>query len=247
MPAAARSALLALCLLTAPALAQAETPVPELTLTAEGEVLAAPDTAIVTLGVIKQAGTAGEALSANNAAMRATLDALKAAGIAERDLGTTAFSIEPVMVYPKAAADGSRRPPYVAGYRVSNEVTVKIRDIANAGALLDRVVRVGANNIRSLAFSVENREQLMDEARSRAMAALKARAELYAEAGGFRLKRLLTISEQSAPNYARPMMKAMAAPPAADAEAVPFATGEQRIAITVNASWEIGQDNQNKE
>ncbi|WP_165790956.1 SIMPL domain-containing protein [Pleomorphomonas carboxyditropha] len=207
-----------------------------LTLTADGVVSAPPDTAIVSLGVVQEADTADAALTANNKAMEKTLAALKEAGVADRDIATSSFTIDPVISYPPQKSDGTQEPPKITGYRVSNAVTVKLRDIAKAGGLLDKVIRVGANDVRGVSFTVDDQDSLMDEARVAAMKTLETRAELYARTGGFTLKRIVAVSEGSQDRPPMPMMMAKAVP---QAESVPIAAGEQDIRATVNVTWEI--------
>ncbi len=242
MKRAARTALFVL-MLAAPAAAHAESaPVPTLSLAADGSVTVVPDTAIVTLGVVAQADTAGAALGDNTAAMKKTFESLKQAGIAERDIATSNFSIEPVMVYPSPKPDGTQDAPKLVGYRVSNLVTVRIRDVTKTGGLLDAVVKVGANQINGITFTVADEAGALDRARADAMKQVIARAELYAKAGGFTLGRITSVSEQTSPDYyPRPMMMAKAAGDGAADEAAPVSAGEQKLQVTVNVSWEIHQ------
>ena len=238
MIAFSRPLLVAAGLVLLPAAAFAADPATAtLTLTADGVVSAAPDTAIVSLGVVQEADTADKALTANNAAMQKTLAALKEAGVADKDIATSSFTIDPVMVYPPQKDDGTQSPPKITGYRVSNAVTVKLRDIAKAGGLLDKVIRVGANDVRGVSFTVDDQDSLMDEARVEAMKTLETRAELYAKTGGFTLKRVLSVSEGGRDTPPMPMM--MVAKMAPQADAVPFMAGEQDIRATVNMTWEI--------
>lgn len=212
-----------------------------LTLSADGMVTATPDTAIVSAGVVSEAETAGAALSENNAAMRKLVEAVRTAGVAEKDVQTSGFSIDPVMVYPQPKSDGTQDPPRITGYRVSNQVTVKIREIAKAGDLLDQVVRAGSNQIQGITFTVEDTTALFDQARGEAIRKARRTADVYADAGGFALGRILSVSEQGgyvpmpAP-YARMAMAAEAV-----SDKVPVAVGEQEMRITVNVTWEIVQ------
>lgn len=237
MIANARPLLVAAGLMFLPAAAFAADPVPStLTLTADGVVSAAPDTAIVSLGVVQEAGTADAALSANNKAMAKALAALKDAGVADKDISTSGFTIDPVMVYPPQKSDGTQEAPKITGYRVSNAVTVKLRDIAKAGGLLDKVIRVGANDVRGVSFTVDDQDSLMDQARVAALKTVESRAALYAQTAGFTLKRILSISEGTQDRPPMPMMMAKAAP---QGDSVPLAAGEQDIRATVNVTWEI--------
>ena len=241
MTSRSRAAILAAMIAAFPLPVLAEAASPTLSLSAEGTVRAVPDTAIVTAGVLSEADTAGEALTRNNEAMRGLMDELTAAGIAERDVGTSNFSIDPVMVYPQPRSDGTQDPPRITGYRVSNQVTVKIRDVSKAGDILDRVVRIGANQIQGIAFVVDDDKALMDDARADAMKAAARKAAVYAEAGGFTLGRIVSVSETSGQMpmpvpYARMAMAEAKAP-----DSVPFAPGEREMSVTVTVSWEIHQ------
>lgn len=237
MPAFYRPLLLATGLALLPAAALADPQAATLTLSADGVVSATPDTAVVSLGVVQEAKSANAALDANNAAMARTLAELKAAGVADRDVSTSSFSIDPVVVYPPQKADGTQDAPKITGYRVSNAVTVKLRDIEKAGGLLDKVIGVGANDVRGVSFTIDDQDSLMDEARVAAMKTLETRSALYAKAGGFALKRVLAVSEGSDNRPPMPMMMAKASPMATDS--VPLAVGEQDIRVTVNITWEI--------
>ncbi|WP_370677067.1 SIMPL domain-containing protein [Pleomorphomonas sp. PLEO] len=237
MIAIARPLLVAAGLILLPAAAFAAEPAPStLTLSADGIVSAAPDTAIVSLGAVQEADTADAALTANNAAMNKMLAALKEAGVADKDIATSGFTIDPVIVYPPQKSDGTQESPKITGYRVSNAVTVKLRDIAKAGGLLDKVIRVGANDVRGVGFTVDNQDTLMDEARVAALKAVETRAALYAQTAGFTLKRILSVSEGTQDRPPMPMMMAKAAP---QSDSVPLAAGEQEIRATVNVTWEI--------
>lgn len=238
MPFLSRAVLVTL-LLAAPAAQAADAPPPAtLTVTADGIVRATPDTAIVTAGVVTEAPEASAALGENNAAMRDLIAAVAAAGVAEKDIGTSGFSIEPVTVYPQPKSDGTQDPPRITGYRVSNLVTVKIRDIAKAGELLDEVVRIGANSIHGISFTVDDRDSRLDAARAAAMKEARRRAGLYAEAGGFTVGRILSVSE-SGGFMPQPMPYARAAMAAKEADSVPLAPGEQEIQASVSVTFEI--------
>jgi uncharacterized protein len=118
-------------------------------------------------------------------------------------------------------------------------VTVKIRDIASAGELLDRVVRIGANQVQGVAFVVEEEEAPLNEARGEAIRAAEAKARVYADAGGFTLGRLMLVSEtMDVPGFPQPMQfrEAMA-------DSVPLAPGEQELKVRVLVEWEIRQPN----
>ena len=169
---------------------------PTLSVTAVGTVPAAPDTAVITVGVTTEAESAGAALADNNARMRKLIDDVLASGVADRDIATSNFRIEPRMVFPPQRDDGTQDAPKIVGYQVDNTVTVRIRDLAKAGDLLDKVVKLGANQVQGVSFIIDDDRRLLDKARVEAVKAADAKAAVYAEAGGFRLKRILSIREE---------------------------------------------------
>jgi uncharacterized protein len=224
-----------------PAVASAQllppTPVPtisgtRLDIMAEGEVTRTPDVATIAAGVITQARSAASAMSQNAERMARTIAALKQAGVADRDIQTSSISLNPQYRYAQ------NLPPAITGYQASNQVSVRFRDIKRAGAILDALVAVGANQINGPSFGVDKPEAALDEARTAAMAKARARAELYARAAGLGVKRILAISESASapPPYPMPVMQAARAEKAADTA---IEAGEQRLAVTVSVSFEL--------
>lgn len=206
-----------------------------------GVVTATPDMAHVTSGVVSEAKTAREALSANTAAMSELLGVLTAAGIEDRDIQTSGFSVQPEYVYPhKSNSSGYTEPPKIVAYRVTNNVSVKVRDLAILGSVLDQAVTVGANAISGISFGVDDTETLFTEARKRAMTNAMEKAELYADAADVDLGRILNISENSGfspqPNIRMARMDAMA-----ESAPVPVQAGELSYSITVSVRWELDQ------
>lgn len=204
-----------------------------------GEVMAVPDTAYINSGVVTEAETARDALTANTEAMTQLIDVLKQAGIDDRDIQTSNFTVQPQYVYPdERDSDGYTRPPKISGYRVSNAVTVRIRQLDSLGAVLDQAVSVGANTVNSVSFAVGDPDSLYDDARKRAVADAIAKAELYAEAAGVTLGRIRSISE----NGPVPLPKAMDAQVMrmeAVPAAVPVQAGEISYSVDVAIRWEL--------
>ncbi len=206
-----------------------------------GEVQAAPDMAMINSGVTSQGATAREALDANTAAMTELLDELKAAGIAARDIQTTGFSVNPNYVYSDARdSNGYSQPPKINGYQVSNTVTVIVRDLKELGTILDRSVTVGANTVNGVTFSVADPSGLLNEARKKAFADARAKAELYAETAGTTLGDLESIRESQ--SFDAPQPYAMYARAEAASAPVPVEAGELTFAITVDVEWDLGND-----
>jgi uncharacterized protein YggE len=221
----------------APAMAD-DMPRPMISMSGHGEVTAQPDTATITSGVTTQADTARAALDANTQAMTALIAALKEAGIADKDIQTSNFSVNPNYVYSDARdPNGYTLPPRINGYQVQNTVTVRVRDLAGLGTVLDKSVTVGANTINGIAFSVEDPAGLYDQARKAAFADARHKAELYATADGDDLGDVRSISEQQGITPPQPyMMKSMAMEAAAP---VPVQGGELTFAIDVQVNWDL--------
>lgn len=209
-----------------------------ITVSGNGEAKATPDTAIITLAVTKQEKTARESLDANNAAMTAVLDALKADGIEARDLQTSGFSIQPVYTYPQNA-DGSQKPPELVGYQTTNSLTIRLRDLTRAGALIDKSVTLGINQGGDIRFVNMDTDAILKEARARAMKDAIAKARELTAAAGVDVGRIVDISESVSNPMPMPMM-AMAEK--ADAgRSVPMAPGENTYNVSVNVTFAIKQ------
>ncbi len=227
----------AAALLCAPAMAQqnpATQPSPRISVIGEGEVNVAPDMAILNLSVLREADTARAALTANNEAMKQVLAALKEAGIAERDLQTSGLSIQPRYAQPGKDRAGE---PKISGYSVSNALTVRVRNLADAGGILDKVVGLGVNQGGGIAFVKDDMKPTLTEARKRAVADAVARAKTLAEAAEIRLGKILSIEEQS--SMPRPMPYGGALRMAAKDASVPIESGENTYRTQVNVIFEI--------
>jgi uncharacterized protein len=223
------AAAIAAALLAAPARAQTQTDFPAaISVTGEATVSVPPDLAQVDAGVTSDAKTAREASEANNAAMGKVLLALKGAGIAEKDYQTSQLSLQPQ--YPPNRSG----PSPVVGYRASNRVTVRVRDVTKVASLIDTLVGAGANDIGGINFKVSQASKLLDDARTQAVADARRKAEIYAKAAGVTLGAPLSISEEGA--APRPVFRAKLAPEMA---AAPVAQGEETLSVTVNVSWAI--------
>jgi uncharacterized protein YggE len=140
--------------------------------TGEGAVMAAPDFARVTLGVTTTGKSAGEAMEANAKAANALVSLIKAEGIAPADIQTSAVSISPMFSQAPRAEQGA---PAIAGYSVSNHLTVIVRDLTRLGSLLDKAVAAGANSAYGVSFDHNNLSALLDKARPLAVADAQGR------------------------------------------------------------------------
>ena len=200
-----------------------------LEISADGTSTRIPDLAVIQAGVVTQAATAGDAMRQNSTRMATVLAALRRAGIAERDIQTSSVSLSPQYRYAQ------NEPPVITGYQASNQVTVRFRDIAKSGAILDALVKEGANNISGPNLTIDKPEAALDEARTAAVATARARAELYAKAAGLRVDRILSISESSAmPVPPRPMMMARME---AAADATQVVAGESELTVSLSVRF----------
>ena len=226
------TAITAAVLLAAPALAQTTLPA-MISVTGEATLSVPPDLAQVDGGVTSEAKTAREASEANNAAMGKVLLALKGVGIDEKDYQTSRLSLQPQNSSSKPGA-----PSTIVGYRASNRVTIRLRDIAKVANVIDTLVGAGANDIGGINFTVSQASKLLDEAREQAIADARRKAEIYARAAGVTLGAPLSITEGGAPGPI--LYRRVAAPMAVSGAAV--AQGEETLQVTVSVSWAIKKE-----
>jgi uncharacterized protein YggE len=160
--------------------------------------------------------------------------ALKKAGVADRDMQTSSISLSPQYKY------GENQPPTITGYQASNTVNVRLRELGKAGAVLDALVKQGANQINGPTFTLDKPEAAMDEARADAVKNAQARANLYATATGLKVRRIVSISESGEMQpQPRPVM--MFARAGKMDESTPVAAGENTIGVDLNVVYELGR------
>lgn len=229
----AAAAVLGLIAATSPAFAEGGRMPRIISLTGHGEVRSVPDLAYVTSGVVTQGATAAEALASNTKAMNDLFAALRDSGIADKDVQTSNFSVQPRYDFQNGQA------PKLVGYDVSNNVTVTLRKIEGLGPLLDKLVQNGSNQISGVTFDVAKPQDAMDEARKLATADATRKAKVYAEAMGIELGPVMQVSEASAGQPPMPMVRGTMMKADMAAAPVPVAAGEQTIAVDVNVTWEI--------
>ncbi|MFN3936247.1 MAG: SIMPL domain-containing protein [Gemmobacter sp.] len=205
-----------------------------LSLVGEGQVETRPDMASISIGVVTEARTAQEALRENSARVAAVLDRLRGAGIEDRDLQTSGLGLGPRMEY------APQRQPRVAGYQATNTVTVRVRDLAILGGVLDAAVADGANQLQGLSFGLSDSQPVMDEARRRAVADARRKAGVIAEAAGVKLGAIREISESGGWHAPQPRMRGMAMEAASDS--VPVAEGEVSYSVSVSIVWDLLPD-----
>ena len=217
-----------------PAIAQAEGTL--LSVSATGEASRTPDIATLSTGVVTQAADANTAMRDNATQMDRVMAALRAAGIAERDIQTSGINLNPQYRYAE------NMPPAITGYQASNTVNVKVRELAKLGKVLDTLVAQGANQINGPSFGLDKPEAALDEARLAAVKKAQAQARTYANALGLQVKRIISISEGGAslPRPPMPMMRAMPAD-AGYAKETSVAPGESSVSVSVEMVFELGR------
>lgn len=203
-----------------------------LDISASGEVTRVPDVAIISAGVATRSSTASGAIQEAADRMSRVLAALKRAGVEDRDIQTSTISLNPEYRYD------NNQPPKLVGYSASNQLNVRFRDIRNSGKILDALVGEGANQINGPNLTIDKPEAALDEARARAAAIGRARADLYARSLGLRVVRLVAVSESSGSYPVPPPMPVMerAVAMGADTKIVP---GEQKLQVTLAMTFEL--------
>ncbi len=205
-------------------------PFARLTVTGTGQATAQPDMATITLGVSTRAATAADAMAQNAEQQSKVIETLKAEGVEARDIQTSGLNLSPVMDFSDQG-----QPPKLVGYGAQNSVTVRVRDLAGLGAVLDKLVASGANEISGIAFSRDDMTEAEDQARTEAVADARRRAEVMAQAAGMELGRLISLSEAQMGGGPRPMM----AMRAEVASATPIEAGELGVSANVTAVFAV--------
>jgi len=202
--------------------------------TGEGKVEAAPDIVTVQLGIVAQSKTVADAQSQANAAMAQVMSALKTNGVANEDIQTRYFNIQKVTRW-----DNDTQQDITIGYSVTNQVTVKIRDVAKAGSVIDAVVQAGGDltRIDSISFSIDDPITFYDQAREKAMADAADKANQLARLSGVKLGKLTYVTENSTPVIQPP--SPVYAKTAADSTGTQISPGQLEIIVDVQAAYAI--------
>ncbi len=201
-----------------------------LDVSAEGRTTRVPDVATIRAGVVSQAATAAAALSDNAQRMNRVLAALKKAGVAPRDIATASVGLSPQYRYAE------NQPPVITGYQATNSVSVRFRDVAKSGVILDALVGEGANQIDGPNLSIDQPDAALDEARADAVKRARARAELYARAAGMRVTRIVSITEngENAGSPNPPMLMARASMAKDSTQVV---AGEKDVTVSISVRF----------
>jgi uncharacterized protein YggE len=208
-----------------------------LSVSAQAEARRTPNIATLSTGVVTQAADANAAMRANAEQMSKVVAAIKAAGIADRDVQTGGVNLNPQYRYAE------NQPPTITGYQASNNVNIVVRDLSKLGKILDALVSTGANQINGPSFDIDDKEKdvAYDEARRSAIEKAQARAEMYAKTLGMKVRRIVSVSEggRFGPPMPMPMM-AMGRMEKASAD-TPIAPGENALSMTLDVVFELGK------
>ena len=199
---------------------------------ATGEANRVPDVVRINAGVMTRAATATEAISQAAARMQSVRATLRRAGVADRAIQTSAINLSPDWRHIET------RTPELIGYNAQNQVSVRFRDIANAGRIIDALVEAGANQIDGPMFTIDRPEEGLDEARAQAVTNARARAELYARALGMRVVRVLSVSEAGM-GFMPPPQPVMMRGEMAQAASTQVVPGEQTLTVSLTVSFEL--------
>ncbi|GLS19500.1 hypothetical protein GCM10007874_25170 [Labrys miyagiensis] len=232
----ARPALAVFLLAGSLGLAHADDLKRSISITGEASVSAKPDVAYVSIGVENAGKVANEVLAANSKTTGDVLAALKGAGIDAKDLQTSGFTVQPQILRPQnSSLSSSDDSPSITGYTVANTVNVTLHDLPKLGDVLDKAVTAGANSIDGIQFDVSNPSALLDDARKAALADARRKAQIYADAAGLKLGKLVELSENAGPVVGAVYRARMAT------AAVPIESGSNTLNVTVSVRFELDE------
>jgi uncharacterized protein YggE len=198
----------------------------------QGQEQAAPDQVTLEAGVTSQAPSAAAALAVNSRNMQSVFAALKKLGVADKDMQTANFSVQPQMT------NGSNNQPRtVTGYQVNNQVRVRLLDVSKLGAALDALVSAGANQMYGINYGFQDSSALLAKARADAVADAKTKAETFAKAAGVSLGSIVSITENGA-QPVRPLYE-MEQVVVTASRAAPVAAGQVSVNANVYIVWNI--------
>ena len=204
-----------------------------LSVSANAEASRVPDVATISAGVVTQAVDGNAAMRQNAEQMAKVMAAIKAAGIADKDIQTSGINLSPQYRYVENEA------PKITGFQASKTVNLKVRDITKLGKVLDALAAQGSNQINGPSFQIDQPEPVYDEARLAALKKAQARAETYAKSLGLKVRRIVSISEGGGGNFQPVPMMAMRAKSAEmDTQVSP---GETTLSVNLDVVFELGR------
>ena len=205
-----------------------------LDLSAYGETRAEPDMATISLGVTTSGPTAARAMADNASRMGAVVAALRKSGIPDKDIQTSGLNLSAQYAYEP------NQTPKLTGYQASNQVTVTVHDLARLGPAVDATTSAGANQVNGISFGLDDPTAAENIAREAAVKALRAKADLYARATGYRVLRLVSLSEGGGYSPPGPLPMMSFAKRDATVSGTAVSPGELKVRIDINGLYELG-------
>lgn len=202
------------------------------TVVGEGKVTSKPDMGVITLSVVSQGKAVKDVTADGNVKMAAVTEAVKKFGVDPKDLMTTSYNLYPRYAYPENSA------PVIQGYELTQDLTVKVRNLENIDDVLDSSIAAGANQVGQLTFDIDEDSALMKQAREEAFADAKQKASEMAGAAGVGLGRVVTFSESGGYNPPPPMYYDMMAK-AESSVAATLEPGSKELTVNVSVTYEI--------
>jgi uncharacterized protein len=200
-----------------------------LSVSASVQTGAYPDMATIRAGVLTEAETAVDAVERNSSIMKKVFRSLEQAGIANKDVSTSDFEVNPKY------RERDNQTPKLVGYTVSNIVTVRVRALDTLGATLDRMVDAGVNQVNGIDFIVSKADELLDEARKSAVADARRKAEIYAAAAGVELGSVVSINEGGHSGGFASKNRVQSG----NNNSVSIAIGQQTLDVQVSVVWAL--------
>ena len=198
-----------------------------------GEVYAKPDLAVVVFSVIKEAKTVSGAMNENSAVMNNVIEAIKEQGVEEKDIKTTSFDITPRYEY----SEGTFGKRVLVGYEVVQGLEVKIRNMGKIGEIIEKAADSGANDIGDLQLTIDNQDELENQAREKAIGEAKTKADQLASQLGVELGGVISFNESLYFPYYKSQVSLKEA--AGGGEIPNIQTGENKISVSVTITYQI--------
>lgn len=209
-----------------------------ITVSGEGKISAKPDIANISLSVVSKGLTVKQVTTDNNTKMNKVLAAVKGLGVEDKDITTSQYSLYPEYDYGTITRDGTNK---IIGYNLTQEITLKVRDLTKVDDILDSGTKAGSNQVGALSFDIDDTGPVKKEARQIAFDKAKQKAQEMASQAGVSLGRVVTFSEEAAP-IAYPMYNfameskavGVGAAPAPDVQ-----PGSKELTMSVSVTYEI--------
>jgi len=204
-----------------------------ITATGEGSVVVKPDVAKISVSVVSESKMINKVIDDNTGKMNAITKKLKEIGVSSDDITTSGYYLYPQYNYPE------REMPTISGYRLEQTLALTIRDLEMVDDVIDTATNLGANNIYGLTFTLDDDTEVMNEAREKAFASAKEKAQRMASAAGVKLGDVYTFSEGFGPMMPVPYYAEAAYGRGGGGGAPDIQPGTQEYTVTVNITYEI--------